>query len=427
MKRRLARFLKWAAIAAGLLLAACLLASAVYTWTTGRRLEARLDALRSAGEPISIADLAPAPVPPDEDASVPLARAEPEMAALQKELTAIFPDRGTAGLPLSPDAREKLEAAFASHPEVIPLLREAANRPGYSFPFDASGTTTEILKKMLDRSQMHREASRILQSRSMLLADAGRGDEALEVQIDALRLARLPFREPTLTNYLVGIACTRTSAAGVYAVIEASPVTEDRRRALDEALAHFDDKAAVRKALQNERAYALTTVHEMSAKIFWLRGWMRNDLMLMILDMFDNQLSKTGLTDPVANSPSESLSILDRYHHPLRNIAWLLESSLVPVTEAARRQWAAIRSLRVLNALQVQVPGDAEKPPALDSLGLGQAIFDPVTGRPLIVKKRAGGWLVYSVGPDMTDDGGTFEKDRDIGFGPAPEEGPARP
>jgi len=405
-----------------------LLASAVYTWTTGRRLEARLDALRAAGEPISIADLAPAPVPPDEDASIPLARAEPEVAALQKELTAIFPDRGTASLPLSPDAREKLEAAFASHPEVVPLLREAANRPGYSFPLDASETTTEILKKMLDRSQMHREASRILQSRSMLLADAGRGDEALEVQIDALRLARLPFREPTLTNYLVGVACARVSVAGADAVLRSGSVSEERRRDLDAELSAFDDLAFARRALQNERAYALTSARELSSSIFWVRGWMRNDLMLMLLDLFDDQSRKLNLPFPSAKTEPASAAVLGRSWNPLRMLAVLLGTSLDVTRQAATSLQASSRCLRVLNALQARVPADAEVPPPLDNLGLpAEATLDPFTVRPLVVRKRPGGWLVYSVGPDLTDDGGTLKKDRDIGFGSAPEEGPARP
>ncbi|WP_165249689.1 hypothetical protein [Paludisphaera soli] len=425
MRKRLARFLKWAAIACGLLLAACLLASAGLTWITGRRLEARLAALRAAGDPLTIADLAPTPVPPAEDAAVPLARVAAAQGAFQKELTALFPGRGVADLPLGPGEQAKLRALFEAQPEIVPLLRDAASRPGYAPPFDAAATTTEMLKRSFELMSRHREASRILQSRSALLVAEGLPDEALELQIVALRLARLPFREPTMSNYLVGIACTRVAAAGVNDVLQSAPVSEAGRRALDAELALLDDPALVRRAFKNERAYSLTSVNEMSANLFWLTGWMRNDLTALMLDLFDDQIRKLDL--PYAQAAATA-SATGRRWSPFGTLVDLLKPALASTREATERLRAATRSLRVLNAIQSRVPTEAEAPPPLDSLGLPrEATVDPFTGRPLLVKKLPSGWLVYSVGKDLVDDGGDLEKDKDVGFGAPREDLPGRP
>jgi hypothetical protein len=85
---------------------------------------------------------------------------------------------------------------------------------------------------------------------------------------------------------------------------------------------------------------------------------------------------------------------------------------------SAEQQRAAVRSLRVLNALQVR--GAAGDSPNLSALGLPpETLIDPFTEKPLIVKRKPTGWLVYSVGANRVDDGGSLAKGEDIGFGPA--------
>jgi hypothetical protein len=61
--------------------------------------------------------------------------------------------------------------------------------------------------------------------------------------------------------------------------------------------------------------------------------------------------------------------------------------------------------------------------PQLRKLGLSAAAtVDPFSGGGLSIKKTARGWLVYSVGPNLKDDGGKIEDpiDGDIGLGPPP-------
>jgi hypothetical protein len=58
-------------------------------------------------------------------------------------------------------------------------------------------------------------------------------------------------------------------------------------------------------------------------------------------------------------------------------------------------------------------------PGKLTDLGLpADAIIDPFTDQPLIVKKIDGQWLVYGLGANQKDDGGKIENQDDVGLGP---------
>lgn len=423
MKRFLKRFLKWAAIASGLLLAAFFLWSAAYTWTTGRRLEARLAAIRQAGEPLSIADFAVATIPPETNADVLLEAAATDVEAVEKGLLALYPKMGRPTWPLKPGEDAPLEEVFRSHPRAVPQLREAAERPDYQHAFDDAATTALMTDRLIQHSTKHRAAVRVLESWSMLRLARGEGDEALAAAVASLKLSRHWERDPGFISSLTAIACSRVSAASAARVLQAAgvSVSEDGRRALDAELARHDDGDLLRRGLKTERAYALTSVAEMSASMFWLRGWMRNTLTLMFLDLFDEELAKADL-GPRKSRGSWSVPspALNRLWHPLKGLADLLRPATQSFHEAAAVRRAAARALRVLNAIQVHVPPDGDAPPDLEALGLPrETTLDPFTDEPLQVRKRPEGWLVYSVGKDLVDDGGEVKRDRDVGFGPA--------
>ena len=93
---------------------------------------------------------------------------------------------------------------------------------------------------------------------------------------------------------------------------------------------------------------------------------------------------------------------------------------------ATTRSQAMIRSLRVLNAIQARAPAGATEAPKLSGLGLpAEATVDPFNGEPLHVKRLPQGWLVYSVGWDLQDHGGTLDGAADFGVGPPPAARPA--
>jgi hypothetical protein len=55
----------------------------------------------------------------------------------------------------------------------------------------------------------------------------------------------------------------------------------------------------------------------------------------------------------------------------------------------------------------------------INLLGLpNAAIIDPFTGNDLIIKATGQGWIVYSLGTNAIDDGGSVADESDIGIAP---------
>ena len=84
MKRFLKAF-RFAAILFGGLIAAGLIYFAVSNWRASARLEKTIARLRAAGDPVRLADLGRAPIPPEENAFTFLKRAEADIKAIENE------------------------------------------------------------------------------------------------------------------------------------------------------------------------------------------------------------------------------------------------------------------------------------------------------------------------------------------------------
>ena len=403
-----------------------MLVNAYFVWSTGSELERRLATLRLAGDPVQLADLAREPIPPDQNADVFLRRAADDLDAIQKELLAMYPKKGYSIGNLSRAEQDELENLFAAYPKVMPLLEQAAACPDADPQLDVSPPTTRFLQPYMDRSGKHRLVNRALQTRCALLLSKGRVDDALANQMLMLRLTRHWRREPLIFAYLATAVCEMGAMEGVNHVLRSPvPVSPASRRALDTELALHDTMAGYDWALRSERAYSLSSVQEIPGSSFWLTRGFANQLALGLMDLYDRHLASgsRAYADVVAGKASGSVP--RRRPNPYGALVTLLEPALNAAREPAERTRAMSRSLRVLNALQTQVPTQSALAPKLTELGLPEeATIDPYNGEPLHVNKRPDGWMVYSVGNNLVDDGGILDGNKDIGSGPI---GPKEP
>src|SRR5580704_12817167 len=148
--KRLKKILKWTAIVLGAMVAIALIANALFVWITDSRLEHQLAEIRAAGDPVTLADLARPPIPPEKNAATYLRRAEADLAAIEKETMNVRPASECPGFLMLPADQKTVKAAFASYPNVIPLLEQAAACPDYDAQLDYTLPSEEFLSKMLD-------------------------------------------------------------------------------------------------------------------------------------------------------------------------------------------------------------------------------------------------------------------------------------
>jgi hypothetical protein len=435
--------MKWTGIIPGGLVAIGLVANAVLVWTTDARLERQLAAIRAAGEPVTLADLAPKPIPPEQNAATYLRQAEVDVKAMEDELRAIDSHNDwrwrANGQPLPPETVKPIRVVFDAHPKVIPLLEQAATCPDYAPQLDYMFPAEQFFEKQLWPLMHHqRGCAVVLQRRVYLLVAEGNRDKAMQKAIVLLHLTHNSERDPFLVGMLVVITIRTIAVDAVNAVLQSGPISKKVRDALNVELARHESMSSYRWAVLSDRAYGIARHARLPARTFWLGArvfWNRQesaylDAMQELLALADNPTSR-----------QQEEKTIEKVRSAEGHLAMMIAPSDVLVAAAIRnahhaaiRSLASVRCLRVLNALQARVPTGSDKIPKLAELGLpAETITDPFTGDPLHVKKTPQGWLVYSVGPNYRDDGGKldvvyvdYQRNDDVGVGPPPVAKPGK-
>jgi hypothetical protein len=421
---RLKRFLKVAGIGAAIVLVIALLLNALFGWSASIRLKNRLATLRNAGEPVQLSDLARKPIPPEKNAEEFLRRVSADLDATQKALEVWYPRSGFPTAALTADDQQKLDKLFAAHSTLVPLLEQAADCPDCVPEVDFTLPTMAFLKPYIDYISKHRPTVRMLRARAALRLSQRRRDDALATHVLTLKLARHWLRDPLIQGYLNATACEMSAMDGVNQVLQSGPISPAARQALDTELALHDSMDGYNWALRSERSYSLSSMRELRGSLAWLTRGFVNDTMVRLVDLYDGYLEAGARpyaeTAAARKGPSSRRGVLN----PYTALVTLLEPGLAAVRAPAERTRAMSRCLRVQSALQrrAESASDGDTVPRLSDLGLPESVtIDPFNSKALQVKKLPGGWLVYSVGADLVDDGGKLEKYADVGAGPATE------
>jgi hypothetical protein len=410
----------------------------VFVWTTDTRLERQLAAIRAAGDPIRLADLARPPLPPEKNAATFLRRAKAGVDAIQKEMGTVphFWEYLNTKDPMPAEIQKALKAAFAAYPDVIPLLEQAAACPDYDAQWDYTVSPMELNMKMIPELQALRESGRVLQFRVRLLVAQGNYDEAARTAVVLCRLARHCRRNPLFVGYLVALTIQGVAVDNANSVLQAGPVSKGVRGALDRELAIQERMEGFAWTLKSERAFTVEMFRTLvPGRNFWLVSrslWNRREsacleLYRAFIAMADDPRPYRDVERTIERQkPAETKLNMEAAPDP-KSVMAALEFPLYEIHKAIyaanTRTRAKIRTLRVLNALQTHLPAESGETPKLTALGLpAETTTDPFNGEPLHVKRAPQGWLVYSVGPNLQDDGGKVDDpvNGDVGVGPPP-------
>ena len=265
---------------------------------------------------------------------------------------------------------------------------------------------------------------RVLNYRSLLLLAEGQTDEALKISIAMFRLSRHFDHEPMLIGYLVALACRGVAVGTTNVALRAGPPSDASRDALEAELARQDMAKHYRHALTTERAFGLQLFHEtpnlLVGHLYMKLPMGKNDL----CDYFEYMdFAIQGASRPYSDSGAQASAkrVLDRSGPLTNSVAPAIQAT----HEAHCRIQAEMRCLRVLNALARHGYGPQAEEPKLADLGLpADVLIDPYNGQPLHLKKLPEGWLIYSVGNNLKDDGGKLnEEHEDVGLGPITAQG----
>jgi hypothetical protein len=431
-----ARRLKRLAMIIGIVVALVLIANGFMAWRTERQLQGRMAAIRAAGDPASISDLAPAPVPANENAAVVLDRIASRLDEFSKEYAAWtdaalgkdYDQRSDRGEPATKEQIASIRAIVDKYQDIAAALAAAAKCDQYASTADYTADYQKFLDDGL-KNQVGRirTAARFLNWSAEASIAAGQHERAVEQGIELMRLARHYDAEPLLVNYLVSIAVRGHGCQILYDGLAAGPVSPELHAAVEKELALHDNSARIVHALKTDRAYSASVasqtvtgpeMKEVNAPFGGLVYWPMKRQFVGAMDYLDTQLALVAQSWPHVNSQVGRQGAPDETG--LGIMADLLLPALQASYEAESRIVGVMRSLRIFNALAEFAEKNGREASGLDELKLPPAMtIDPYSRKPLKLKHTDAGWIVYSVMRNGVDDGGDFVELKDYGVAPA--------
>ncbi|KAA5543022.1 hypothetical protein FYK55_12040 [Roseiconus nitratireducens] len=384
---------------------------ALWIWNARRSFEAQLEPLREDGKPVSLKQIRPEDVPESENAAVVLAQRQTSLQEF---------DRRLAEATAQTNDPEEIEAAGAklaseieaSDPELVPAIRELAARPVYQPGLDYTLPPAEFMQQVIERQSEVRTAARLLQGHGLMLLANGQPDQAAADAIAIVQWSDLIGGQPLLVNGLTSFAVRLTGLDLAERLLYQGGLSPEVRQRLVALVG--DEQTLVsnfQRMLDTERAFGIDSYRQLpSATIGALSGDVGQ--YLKQVESFQSLAADpSGLGDSAEPSTGGSLS----------GLSW---SALHQGIVALRRVQAKSRALSILSAWQSTDPANEL---SVESLSLSPpTTTDPFNGKPMKLVNRLDSLAVYSVGENLTDDGGDLSEGEDVGVAPGEDDTSSR-
>ncbi len=391
----------------------------------GRELEAELGRIKAAGQPVTMSEVAPDPVPNEQNAAVLYERVfnvghywreEPprprggkrrigfnDVDVKRREALESYVEgqRGRA----EELTREALELPRVQ--ERLEILRAGSRREHAAFPVNWEDGAGALLPQLA----RYREAARWLTAKMLASAGDGDVDGALLWCKVALRMSQHAASEPDLISQLVAV------------VMQGGTI--DMRQSFLNAMrgerafgAWIFDKIPGRPRL----IQSLTDGQDSWLELLWFRvyasaigsPWRRFDR-LAHLDYMAQLIEANH--EPYRVARMQLTALAQKAENACKLGA--LSPVLCPVFSraTAKRDWAIARldEFRIVLALKVYKQEHGAYPKTLDELQMTlswELPKDVFSGEAFRYQRKGEGFMLYSFGRDLDDDGGVREEDR---------------
>jgi hypothetical protein len=400
--------------------------TAAVLFCVGGRVVAQEGVAEPPTDPQSIAELAPAAIPAEDNAAALLEQAAPlvhgweadHVQFLNSPLGVAYEEREDRGEPPTADQAAAIRELMARHAELDDLLARAADCEAFASRGDFSVKASDFIAALLPRIQLFRSVGRYYAMRMRALSSEGRHDEAARHGIELLKLTRLHEREPTMVAYLVTLAVRNYAVDQLYDALAAGPVAFDIHTQLDTELDQIDDPQAFGRMLRWERAVTLSSQAEQNGPL-GLAAALNVGVGTGAGKYMDAVIAASGRPWREFQRAVQDGAELGK---PTKfgMLADLLTPAVGASASAHGRTVAMVRSLRAFNALRMFAKLEGREATGLAELELPvEALADPYGAGPLQAKLTEDGWLIYSVLNNGVNDGGDFRDLRDYGVAPA--------
>ncbi len=419
-------------------------------WKTSQQVETTVQRLKREGYSLSAAELAPGPVPDDENAAVLYQQVFRVNFDDPRGSDSIWELHGGTHLVcdyLRGDVSLSTMRPYLTAPEIeqaLETLRRASLRPTAVFdvPWE------EGLNTVLPHYARYRDGTRWLSARALLDAHEGNADAALGRIETSMRMSQHAMQEPNMTGLLVAIAMQKIAISAAEETLSDGPAPSPAAaRSLRKTLRSVDLSAAFKRARIGEATMridlALEVAHnagcgrelledlrgkpllcDPSERLAWyyhlriMRPVRNADAIMCMEDAEDTIRLARGLPR-LRQRPRDRIQVLPGIASIPRRLPVSRVVGCAGVWERARSKVNAAQArLALLHvALDLAAYRDerGEYPKTLAALEatLNRSLpEDPCGSGPLLYRREGEDYLLYSVGPDGDDDGGHGEDEQ---------------
>ena len=419
MRYKFKKIMVWIGIALVAFVAVVLVIRAVFNYTNGKKLEKFLSQMKSEGIPLTIKDIKPECSPRD-NAAIDWKTAEAMLSIDRENRTLLGQviDDLFSGKPLSEEKKDKLRGLIKENQDALQFILKASTKPCFKYEerWELPGYEfrTETAIQMI-------QGTRLLGIDAVIKAEDGNIEEAIDQCLAARRFLKSYLQEPFLISYLVGMACIKQVAVCLNNIVSDREIeTEILRKILDEwnsspwkegLVWAFKSERTLR--LETDLLYLLKGEHDLDVGrgggffYWWFRPIYKSEIIWMT-EQYDRLLKE-------AEMPYYSLGDSKELEKRMNSTPWYYRMAgvLIPnaVTVMFKRATldAVFETARIGMACKIYKNLHGDFPEDLAELApeiLGTIPVDPFTGHPYIYKRQDSGFIVYSIGSNLKDDGG---------------------
>jgi len=435
---RALRIAKWVLFLLGCAVALSPFAVAIAAWRAEARLDEAVQEIVRRGEPVEASQLVRPPIPDSENAALVYDKAF-DAIELSDEDEELIADLKAERVSLeAPGIAARAQTILDRNAEALESVHRAAGMPRSDFRVDWS--------KGYDVGFPHlaklRTCARLLAFESLMLLDAGRVDEAADVCGAIFRVANAA-EEPCTIGQLVRYAINGMGSRALSGVLRESQPDSDLCRRLADEIGRTDLASTFKEALKGERALGRATfaavrsakdpldaIEDLQAgppaepsgsseggrperppKQSYMARWMLASDEAEYLQRMARVIEDAPRPYREVQRALEELGYMKVTYLPPPTVVTAMLLPAFDRTFASRD--SAIAQLRLAEAALLLKAYKGERGQYPESLAeleefVGRELpADPFSGNSLVYQREGDGFLIYSWGANLEDDGGS--------------------
>ncbi len=432
------RILRGIGITMAVLIAVVVLVWSIWNYTATKSLRNELAKIRAAGEPLTFEELKDGLPEIDEEENAGRYYAAALELQIGKAISEVFSDDFYEYLRVPDDQKdktvlEKVGRILEANRDVLELLDRAASMPQCDWD---SGIEYGMVACMRPLGPI-RSLAKLLSMRCKYLIINSDSDGAVNSIISALKMAGAQKRQSILIVYLIRNSCVALACSDVQYVLENSRPSEAALTKLQQVLLEHDQPQALVRVMMAERAYSNSLRINVMPNNIKLKGdgrrrlALENDYMINIEGRWPSSPIAKQLAAGYLHDIAEFIEVVRKpwpgVYQASKKYA-LRDKSLfggVSAPALARavvqhgRYLALVRWARAAIAVHRYKRDNGRCPDILQDLVpkyINAVPQDPFSGREMLYKYDQDGYVVYSIGDNLKDDGGETEQQReDVG------------